>query len=136
VGAVVLDADRVLLVRRLNPPLQGEWSLPGGAVELGETLETAVAREVLEETGLRVTVGPVAGVVDRVHRDNEGRVEYHYVIVDYFCRPDGGTLACASDAAEAMWVPINDLRQYRLTDAAMRIIDKALELARSSSYPT
>jgi ADP-ribose pyrophosphatase YjhB (NUDIX family) len=136
VGAVVLDGDRVLLVRRLHPPLQGEWSLPGGAVELGETLETAVAREVLEETGLRVAVGPVAGVVNRVHRDTQGRVEYHYVVVDYCCRPSGGTLACASDAADAMWVPVNDLSKYRLTDAAVRIIDKALELARSSSYPT
>jgi ADP-ribose pyrophosphatase YjhB (NUDIX family) len=133
VGAVVVDGDRVLLVRRAHPPLQGEWSLPGGAVETGETLEAAVAREVLEETGLEVEVGPVAGVVDRIHRDAGGRVEYHYVVVDYLCRPRGGRLACASDAADARWVPAARLTAFNLTEAAGRVIDKALELARSSS---
>ena len=85
VGAVVFDADRVLLVKRAHEPLKGEWSLPGGAVELGETLEAAVAREVLEETGLAVDVGPVVEVLDRVQHAADGRVEYHYVIVDYLC---------------------------------------------------
>jgi 8-oxo-dGTP diphosphatase len=133
VGGVVLDGDCVLLVRRANPPLQGEWSLPGGAVEAGETLEAAVLREVREETGLQVDVGPVAGIVDRIHRDAEGRVEYHYVVVDYLCTVRGGHLACASDACDARWVPVGQLDAFQLTEPAGRVIDKALELARSSS---
>src|SRR5438552_13789207 len=92
VGAVVLDGDRVLLVKRAHEPLKGEWSLPGGAVEVGETLEAAVAREVREETCLEVEVGPLVEVVNRIVRDPGGRVEYHFVIVDYLCRPIGGTL--------------------------------------------
>ena len=92
IGAVVFDADRVLLVKRGREPLKGQWSLPGGAVEVGESLETAVAREVLEETDLHVEVGPVIEVLDRIQRGSDGRVEYHFVIVDYLCRPRGGTV--------------------------------------------
>jgi ADP-ribose pyrophosphatase YjhB (NUDIX family) len=132
VGAVIVDGDRVVLVRRGQPPLQHEWSLPGGAVEVGETLDAAVQREVLEETGLQVAVGPIAGVVDRIHRDGSGRVEYHYVVVDYLCRPRGGALQCASDACDARWVRVQDLPSFALTEAAARVIDKALELARST----
>src|SRR5205809_2114809 len=104
VGAVILDGDRVLLVKRGQEPLKGEWSLPGGAIEIGETLEAAVVREVREETCLDVEVGPLVDVVNRITRDAEGRVDYHFVVVDYLCRPLGGTLACASDAAAAEWV--------------------------------
>src|SRR5439155_11424714 len=85
VGAVIFDGDRVLLIKRGHEPLKGEWSLPGGRVELGETLGQAVAREVLEETGLVVDVGPVVEVLDRVHRTPDGRVEHHFVIIDYLC---------------------------------------------------
>src|SRR5579862_6341980 len=86
VGAVILDSGRVLLVKRAHEPLKGEWSLPGGAVDVGETLEAAVAREILEETGLMVDVGPLVEVVQRITRDADGRIEYHFVIVDYACR--------------------------------------------------
>ncbi len=129
VGAVIVDGERVLLIRRGHEPLKGEWSLPGGAVELGETLVEALAREVLEETGLRVEVGSVIDVIDRVQRTSDGRVEHHYVVVDYVCRMVGGTLAASSDAADARWVAIGELQAYRLTDAAHRIVLKGAHLA-------
>ena len=126
VGAVVLDGDRVLLVRRGNEPLKGEWSLPGGAVEAGETLETAIAREVLEETGLEVEVGPMIDVLDRIRLDPDGRVRYHFVLIDYLCRPTGGTLCCATDAGDATWAAIADLAAFSLAAATVEMIDKGV----------
>jgi 8-oxo-dGTP diphosphatase len=128
VGAVILDGDRVLLVQRGQEPLKGEWSLPGGAVEVGETLEAALAREVREETSLDVLVGPVVEVLDSIRRDADGRAEYHYVIVDYACRLPSGTPSAAargSDAAAVRWVPVDELHRYRVTDAAIAVIRKA-----------
>src|SRR5262245_12609674 len=129
VGAVILEGDRVLLVRRAHEPLKGEWSLPGGAVELGETLAEALAREVREETGLEVRVGPVVEVLDRVHRAPDGRIEYHFVLVDYLCALAGGQLAAASDADGACWVPVDDLASYRLAREALAVIAKAVRTA-------
>ena len=129
VGAVVFDNDRVLLVQRAHAPLKGRWSLPGGAVDLGESLETAVAREVAEETGLRVRVGPVIGAVDRVEQTDDGHVEYHFVIIDYYCVPTGGSLATGSDALEARWVPLEQLAEYDVGEAAVRIIEGGRQLA-------
>src|SRR5271170_545236 len=103
VGAVILDNHRVLLILRGQAPLKGEWSLPGGALELGETLEEGIRREVLEETGLVVEPVAIVEVFDRISRDAGGRVQYHYVLVDYLCRVTGGELACATDAAGARW---------------------------------
>ena len=128
VGAVVFDAASVLLVKRGHEPLKGEWSLPGGRVELGETLEEAVVREVREETGLAVEAGPVVEVLDRVRRAPDGRVEHHFVIVDYLCRVRGGTLVCGSDADDARWVPLNNLDGYRLTEKATLVIMRAWTL--------
>jgi 8-oxo-dGTP diphosphatase len=130
VGAVILDGSKVLLVKRGHAPLKGQWSLPGGVVELGETLEAAVAREVREETGLDIDVGPVVEVLERVHHAPDGRVEYHYVIIDYKCRVRGGTIAGASDADEACWVAVTDLPSYSLTAKVASAIEKALALAR------
>jgi mutator protein MutT len=131
VGAVVLDDDRVLLVRRRHEPLKGAWSLPGGVVEVGETLDAALAREVLEETGLSVEVGPVVEVVDRVQFDADGRVEYHYVIIDYLCRAWTDRIAHGSDADAVRWVALADLAVYCVSGKAVAVIQKAKELARN-----
>ena len=129
IGAVIVEDGRVVLVRRRQPPSAGQWSLPGGAVELGETLEQAVTREILEETGLHVRVGPVVEVLDRITRDAAGRVEYHYVLVDYLCWPESGTLVAGSDVGEATWAHPAELDQYGLTDAALSVIERAQRIA-------
>ena len=130
VGAVVLDTGgRVLLIRRRFEPLAGQWSLPGGTLEIGETLEAGVAREVLEETGLRVAVGPVIEVFDRIIRDEDGRVRYHFVLVDYLCRPTGGSLNAGSDVNDAVFAEPERLADYYLTSKATAVITRALELA-------
>jgi ADP-ribose pyrophosphatase YjhB (NUDIX family) len=129
VGAVVFDDDRVLLVKRGREPLKGQWSLPGGAVEVGESLQAAVAREVFEETDLHVEVGPVIEVLERIHRQVDGRVEYHFVIVDYLCRPRGGAVKSGSDASEARWIPLAQLIDYRLTTTAQAVIEKGRLIA-------
>lgn len=127
VGAVVLDGDRVLLVKRGHEPLKGEWSLPGGVVELGETLETAIVREVREETGLDVAVGPIVDVLDRLRYDPDGRVKYHYVLVDFLCRPSSGVLCCASDADGAEWAGLDELARYAVAEATVSVIEKAVD---------
>jgi mutator protein MutT len=111
VGAVVLDGSQVLLIRRGQEPQKGAWSLPGGAVELGETLEEAVCREVLEETGLEVEVVRLVELLDRISRDAAGQVMYHYVLADYQCRVTGGVLCPATDAEQARWVARQDLAE-------------------------
>ena len=134
VGAVVLDGERVLLVRRGHEPLKGEWSLPGGAVEVGETLEAAVAREVLEETGLEVDVGPMIDVLDRIRADPDGRARYHFVLIDYLCRPTGGTLCCATDAVDATWAAVGDLAAFSLAPATLEMIHKGVDRARGHDF--
>lgn len=126
VGAIVLEGDRVLLVKRAHEPLKGEWSLPGGAVDVGETLEEAIRREVREETCLDVEVGPIVDVLDRIRYDPDGRVKFHYVLVDFLCRPLSGTLQGASDAEEAAWAVRADLGRYGVADATISVIDKAI----------
>jgi 8-oxo-dGTP diphosphatase len=128
VGAVVIDAGRVLLVLRRQPPLQGHWSLPGGAVEVGETLAAAVQREVYEETGLVVEVGPLVEVLDRIHTDADGRVEYHYVLVDYVCSVVSGEVHPESDAADARWSTPEGLPAFELQPRTLEVIRKALDL--------
>jgi ADP-ribose pyrophosphatase YjhB (NUDIX family) len=132
VGAVIVrvgpdGSQQVLLIRRGQEPLKGEWSLPGGAVELGETLEEAIRREVLEETGLAVEVLDTVQAFDRISRDDAGRVRYHYVLIDFLCRVTGGSLVCATDAVEARWATSDELEG--LTPLTIEVIRKALGMA-------
>jgi ADP-ribose pyrophosphatase YjhB (NUDIX family) len=135
VGAVIVDEGKVVLIKRRYDPLAGRWSLPGGAVELGETLEASVAREMLEETGLEVDVGPVIEVFDRIMVDDERRVRYHYVLVDYLCWPVGGVLRAGGDVDDAVFADPADLRPYSLTAKATAVIERALALAREAPRP-
>lgn len=133
VGAVVEAGGRVVLIRRRFEPLAGQWSLPGGVLEVGETLEAGVAREILEETGLLVEVGPMIEVFDRILLDDDRRILYHFVLIDYLCRPVGGALAHGSDVDDAIYVEAARLAEYDLTPKALAVIRKGLAMAKEGS---
>lgn len=124
VGGVVIHRNRALLVRRGREPLKGQWSIPGGMVELGEELSEGVRRELKEETGLDVEPLKMIAAFDRIQRQGR-RVRYHFVIVDYFCRLKGGKLKPASDVSDARWVRREELGRYHLTEKARSVILKA-----------
>jgi 8-oxo-dGTP diphosphatase len=126
VGAVIVQDQRVLLIRRGQAPLLGEWSLPGGVLECGETLREAVVREAREETGLVVETGEMLGVYERVIRGDDGRVRYHYVLIDFLCRPAGGELEAASDAADVRWFTRDQLPALNLAYDANDVVLKGL----------
>jgi 8-oxo-dGTP diphosphatase len=126
IGAIVVNDDSVLLVERGHDPLKGEWSLPGGAVEVGESLRDAVRREVREETGLEVEPLTVAEIFERIMPDRDGRAEYHYVLIDYLCKLIGGRIEAASDVTRAAWVPRAELRNYRITEGTLAVIERAI----------
>jgi ADP-ribose pyrophosphatase YjhB (NUDIX family) len=128
VGAVILVGSDVVLVKRRYEPLAGQWSLPGGGLELGESLEAGVAREILEETGLVVDVGPVVEVFDRILVDESGRVRYHFVLVDYLCHPRGGDLRAGTDVDDVVLAPPAALESYRVTEKARAVVARALTL--------
>jgi len=129
VGGVVFVGGRVLLIKRRFEPLAGRWSLPGGALELGETLAEGLAREMKEETGLDVVVGPVVDVFDRITRDDDGRARFHYVLVDFLCSVRAGAAVAGSDVAEVALVEIGDLASYDLTPKTIEVIGRARGLA-------
>ena len=127
VGAVIVRESRVLLIRRGQAPLFGEWSLPGGVLECGETLREATIREAREETGLVVEVGEMLGVYERVIRSEDARVRYHYVLIDFLCRPVAGALKAASDAADAGWFRREELPALKLAFDANDVVLKGLD---------
>ena len=128
VGAVILDGERVLLIQRGGTTLPGKWSIPGGLVELGETTRDAVRREIAEECGLEIELVDVCGVLDRVVTDAAGRVRYHWVLVDFLAVVRGGTLCAGDDAADARWVPIDEVPRFDTTDGLMDMIKRAIAL--------
>ncbi len=128
VGAVVVRDGRALIIRRGHEPRKGEWSLPGGLLDLGESLFDAVRREVKEETGLDVNPGPIIETFDRVHRDPDGRIRYHFVIVDFVCEAPVGDAVAGSDAEAVAWVSAGELDAYGINAHAAAVIKKGLRL--------
>ena len=126
VGAVIVDNRRAVVVRRGTEPLQGEWSIPGGVLELGETLRAGAEREALEETGLVVRAGEVLGVFDRVVPAEDGRTRFHFVLIDFFCQRISGELRAGGDAAEARWITVEELPGLPMAEPAASLIRKAL----------
>ena len=125
VGALIFDDEKLLIVERAGEPFKGYWSLPGGIVECGEKLEQGIRREVLEETGLEVEALSVFEIFERIIPDGEGRIEYHYVLIDYLCRVTGGELKAGDDVSSARWVERCCLGQYRITEGTLPVIEKA-----------
>jgi ADP-ribose pyrophosphatase YjhB (NUDIX family) len=124
VGAVIIEDERVVLVKRAHPPLQAEWSIPGGVLEVGELVREAAIREAREETGLTVEPGELLGVYDRILCNLERRVQYHYVLIDFLCRRVAGDLAAASDAAEVRWFSRDELPVLKLAEDTLDVIRK------------
>lgn len=126
VGIVLIENDRVLLIQRGKPPGQGRWTVPGGKVELGESLEAAALRELAEETGLRCTLGPIVEVLDRVVKNFDKQVEYHYVIIDFIGTAPVGQLQAASDCADARWFHLDEIAGLDTTDDLLPVLTRAL----------
>jgi ADP-ribose pyrophosphatase YjhB (NUDIX family) len=126
VGAVVVRDGKALIVKRAHEPRKGEWSLPGGLLELGESLQDAVRREIKEETSLDIDVGPIIETFDRVHRDDHGKIRYHFVIVDFLCWANGGDAAPGSDADGVAWVTPAEIDDYGINAHAKAVILRGL----------
>ncbi|MGQ9693814.1 MAG: NUDIX hydrolase [Thermodesulfobacteriota bacterium] len=125
VGGVIFRDDQVLLIKRGKEPALGQWSIPGGVVRVGETLKEAVVREIREETHLEVEVLALAKVIERIFRESDGRISYHYVLLDFLCQIKKGELKADSDAQEACFVPLVELNNYSLTSATREVIHRA-----------
>ena len=133
VGAVIVEGGRALLVRRATEPLKGEWSVPGGMLELGEKLRDGVRREALEETGVAVEVGEILDVFDSIFTDVQGRTQYHYVLIDYLCRPIAGEARVGSDVSDVRWVSVEALPAMALRESIEQVVRKGLSRAGKST---
>jgi len=131
VGAIIVQNGKILIVRRSSEPGKGKWSVPGGLVELGETVEQAVVREVREECGLDVEVDRLIDVVDSMTFDRNGRLKYHFIILDFFVKIKGGELRPGDDAKEAMWVPLEEVENYDLTKTFKEFLKRNMEKLRN-----
>jgi 8-oxo-dGTP diphosphatase len=129
VGAIIRDGARIVVIRRDREPAKGRWTFPGGGIELGETVRDALRREALEETGLEVEAGELAAIVDRILPDDAGRIQYHYVILDFLARPVAGALRPGDDASDIRWVGLSELEQLDMTEQAKEIARKLLSTA-------
>ncbi len=130
VGGVVISNGRALLIRRGGPPLEGQWSIPGGMLEVGETIIEGVRRELAEETGIEVRVGGLIEVFERISLDAAGKTRYHFVVLDYLCEAIRGEARAGSDVTDVAWASPSELKKYSLTETATRVIVKAFEMAR------
>ena len=131
VGGVVFLEDQVVLVKRGHEPGYGTWSIPGGAVKLGETIQEAIKREVYEETDLHVNVLDIVKVLEPIIRDETDRIKYHYVLVDFLCEYISGTLKANSDVLDALAVPLSELSGYNLPAVTLEVIEKASNLLKN-----
>ncbi|MGA3293859.1 MAG: NUDIX hydrolase [Candidatus Acidiferrales bacterium] len=134
VGGVVISKGRALLIKRGSPPLERQWSIPGGMLEVGETLLAGVRRELAEETGVEVRVIELIEVFERIDLDGEGKARYHFVILDYLCEALRGEARAGSDVTDVAWAAPEELGQYSLTETATRVILKAFEMTREQGH--
>jgi 8-oxo-dGTP diphosphatase len=135
IGAVIIQNGKIVLIKRGNEPSKGKWTIPGGLVELGESLEAAVIRETKEEVCLDVDNPSLLGVVDNVDLDEQGKIKYHYVIIDYIVHIKAGNIQAASDAEELRWVPFDEVEKYNLTASFRRFfVENREKIEKSNSY--
>ncbi len=135
VGVVLLDGDRVLLVRRARPPGVGRWTVPGGGVDAGESMREAALRELREETGLCATLGPIVEVLERIVRAPDGRVHFHYLIIDFLGTAPEGTLGAGDDADDARFVELAALATMETTDGLVPVIERARRIRDGELLP-
>ena len=128
VGAIIIRRNKIVLVQRGRNPLKGYWSLPGGLIEPGETIEAALIREVREETGLKVRAERLFEIFERIMPDAKGRPEYHYILHDYLCTVTGGALKAGDDAGVVAWIPRSELNSLQLTEGTLKVIEKAFKI--------
>jgi len=130
VSGLILDSNKkILLIKRASPPSKNKWSLPGGMVDLGEKLETALYREILEECSIGVQIGPLFNAVSRIVKDNKNDVEYHYIILDYLCRYIGGTVKANTDASAVQWFDVKEIQKLDLSEGVSDVIQKGIQIS-------